>query len=111
MSYMYRQPEIKNPRSRSDWNKRASSGRSYELASARGPVPGRNDLTLVILFFGVAAELLVPWTVIWLSDLFVFDVPVWAAWAIFGGPLALGLLVLVVYRALRTLVREPARSS
>lgn len=54
------------------------------------------DPVTVILSIGLAAEVILPWAVIWLSDLFFFDVPVWSHWVIFGGPPALSLLAMAM---------------
>ena len=40
---------------------------------------------------GLAGEVIVPWMTIWLSSWLDFDVPHWALWPIFGGPIVLGL--------------------
>ena len=54
-----------------------------------------------ILGVGLALEALVPWAMIWLSDAFVFDVPAWSRWVVFGAPLVLSIVALGLYLALR----------
>ena len=56
---------------------------------------------LVGMAVGLAGEVIVPWATIWLSDWLVFDVPHWALWPIFGGPIALGLSSALVVRFLQ----------
>jgi len=108
MSHMQRQSEIRNLRSHEEWSPRTSLRQADRRSNSRASRLEKPDLTVPILFFGVAAELIVPWLVIWLSDLLVFDVPMWATWLAFGGPLALGLLVLAIYRVFRAWPAQPA---
>jgi hypothetical protein len=68
------------------------------------------DPTTVILFTGLVAEVIVPWAVIWLSDLFFFDVPAWSQSIIFGGPPALGLLAMLIHLDLRRWSKQLLRA-
>jgi hypothetical protein len=68
------------------------------------------DPVTVILFTGLVAEVILPWAVIWLSDMFFFDVPAWSQWVIFGGPAVLSLLPMLVYWDLRTWSKQPRRA-
>ena len=55
-----------------------------------------------ILALGIAGEVIVPWAVIELSDLVLFNVPFWALWPIFAGPLTLALATALVVWLVRT---------
>lgn len=68
------------------------------------------DPVRVILFTGMVAEVILPWAVIWLSDMFFFDVPVWSQWVIFSGPAVLSLLAMLVYWDLRTWSKQARRA-
>ena len=68
------------------------------------------DLVVVILFTGLVAEVILPWAVIWLSDMFFFDVPAWSQWVIFGGPAALSLLATLILWDGRTGSQPPVRA-
>jgi hypothetical protein len=48
------------------------------------------------------AEFILPWAAIWLSNIFLFHIPEWSLWLLFGGRPALSLLVMLTYWALRT---------
>jgi hypothetical protein len=74
--------------------------------------PGREpiDPVVVILCIGLAAELILPWAVIWLSDVFVFDIPAWLPWLVFGVPAALSLLAVLVYLTSRKRSQQPVRA-
>jgi hypothetical protein len=65
------------------------------------------DPVPVILAAGLAAEMVLPWAVIWLSDVFMFDTPDWLRWAIFGAPPALGFLAALTYWVARARSRQP----
>ncbi len=39
-----------------------------------------------ILAVAVTAEVVLPWVLIEISNLFVFDIPDWSLWAIYVGP-------------------------
>lgn len=62
----------------------------------------RTNLIFVVLCTGLIAEIVLPWGAIWLSDIFFLDVPPWCLWLLFGGPLALSLLAMLLHWALRT---------
>lgn len=49
-----------------------------------------------ILALGIAGEVIVPWAVIELSNLVFFNVPFWALWPIFAGPITLALATALV---------------
>ncbi len=42
----------------------------------------------------LAAEVLLPWCLVWLSDRFLFDIPGWSLWLVFAGPHVAGLGVI-----------------
>ena len=42
--------------------------------------------TITILVAGLILEVALPWAVMWLSDVFCFDIPGWSLWLVFGGP-------------------------
>lgn len=48
-----------------------------------------------ILGAGLVAEFVLPWTLIGLSDMFLFDTPAWSLWAVFGGPPAITLVAIL----------------
>ena len=56
-------------------------------------------VVMLILCAGLAIEAILPWVVIWLSDVFLFDIPAWSCWLVFGAPPALGVLALGLYYA------------
>ena len=68
------------------------------------------DPIIVIVATGLAAAVIVPWAVIWFSDLFFFDVPAWSQWVIFGGPAALSLLATLILWDMRTRSQQPVRA-
>jgi hypothetical protein len=68
------------------------------------------DPAVVVLGAALAAGLILPWAVIWLSDFFVFDTPDWLRWVVFAGPLALGLLATLIYAASRAWPRHSFRT-
>ena len=45
-----------------------------------------------IVAVGLAAEVLLPYGLLWLSDEFLFDIPDWALWFAFGGPPVAGVV-------------------
>ena len=45
------------------------------------------------LFGGIVIAAALPMLTIYLSDLFLFDIPKWAAWPLIGVPLLAGLLI------------------
>ena len=80
-------------------------------ASRRKPamdraVGGSASVVMLILCAGVALGAVLPWAMIWLSDVFVFDTPAWLRWLVFGAPPALSLLGLVLYQALGAASRQ-----
>jgi hypothetical protein len=52
---------------------------------------------IVIFCTGLMAEFILPWAVIWLSNVFFFDIPGWSPWLLFGGPPALSLLAMLIH--------------
>jgi hypothetical protein len=62
----------------------------------------RTSPVIVICCIGLMAEVFLPWAVIFLSNMFVFDVPGWSVRLIFGGPPALSLAAALIHWALRT---------
>jgi hypothetical protein len=83
-------------------SKSMTSVQSAPDVSAQNPArPQPINPIVVIGAIGLAAEVMLPWALIWLSDTFFFDVPSWSQWVVFGGPPALSLLAAFVYRASR----------
>ena len=70
----------------------------------------RTSPIIVIFFVGLMAEFILPWAVIWLSDMLFFDIPGWSLWLLFGGPPALSLLAMLIHWALRTWSKQPLRA-
>jgi hypothetical protein len=70
----------------------------------------RTGPIIVIFCVGLMAEFILPWAVIWLSDMFFFDIPGWLLWLLFGGPPALSLLAMLIHWALRTWSKQPLRT-
>jgi hypothetical protein len=70
----------------------------------------RTDPITVIVATGLAAGVIVPWAVIWVSDLLFFDVPAWSQWVIFGGPATLSLLATLILWDGRTGSQPPVRA-
>jgi hypothetical protein len=101
------QPEDHAQAGRRDWHPAASGRRkrhrSREYQAARGPA----DPIIVTLLAGLVAEVVVPWAVIWLSDVLFFDVPAWSLWLVFGVAPALTFLAALIQCALRTWGRQP----
>jgi hypothetical protein len=62
---------------------------------------------MVICCTGLMAELILPWVVIWLSDMFFFDIPGWSLWRLFSGPPALSLAAVLIHLALRIWLKQP----
>jgi len=62
---------------------------------------GPAGAVMVILCAGLALEAILPWAVIWLSDVFLFDIPAWSYWLVFSVPPLLSVLALGLYQALR----------
>jgi hypothetical protein len=69
-----------------------------------------SDALTVIVATGLAAAAIVPWAVIWVSDLFFFDVPAWSQWVIFGGPVALSLLAALIRWDVRAWSQQPVHA-
>jgi hypothetical protein len=61
----------------------------------------------VILGAGMVAEFILPWALIGLSDLFLFDTPAWSTWAVFGTPPVITLVAVLG----RLVVARRARGS
>jgi hypothetical protein len=54
------------------------------------------DPIIVTLLVGLVTEAVLPWAAIWISDVFVFDIPIWSLWVVFSVPPVLtGLVVLI----------------
>ena len=62
----------------------------------------RTSPVIVIFCIGLMAEFILPWTVIFLSNMFVFDIPGWSVWLIFGCPPALSVAAALSHWGLRT---------
>jgi hypothetical protein len=97
MSNAHSQMQVRTLRKQREWNPRAVAVAEHNGAS-RGEQGERPiSVTTLILFLGVAGELVIPWVVIWLSNVFLFDVPPWLTWLSFGGPLGIGLFAMLAY--------------
>jgi membrane protein implicated in regulation of membrane protease activity len=70
----------------------------------------RTSPIIVIFCIGLMAEFILPWAVIWLSDMFFFDIPGWSLWLLFGGSPALSLLAMLIHWALRKWSKTPLRA-
>jgi hypothetical protein len=68
------------------------------------------DPAIVILGIGLVAEIALPWAVIWLSDIFFFDIPAWSRWVVFGAPAALSVLATLIYWAFGNRQKQAARA-
>jgi hypothetical protein len=55
---------------------------------------------IVIFCAGLMAEFILPWAVIWFSDIFFFDIPAWSLWLLFGSSPAISLLAMLIHWAL-----------
>ena len=75
----------------------SASNRKPAMDRARGEPAG---VAALILCVGLALEAILPWAMIWLSDVFVFNTPAWSRWLVFGAPPVLSILALVLYQAL-----------
>jgi len=51
---------------------------------------------MVVVSAGLAAEVILPWSIIWLSDIYMFDIPGWSLWPLFAGVPALSVLAVLV---------------
>jgi hypothetical protein len=69
------------------------------------------DPVTVILSTGLAAEVIVPWAVVWLSDILLFDFPTWSPWVVFGAPPVLSLLAMLIHWDLQKWSKQPLRAS
>lgn len=58
--------------------------------------PDRNAIQLIVAA-GLASEFILPWLLIGLSDLLLFDVPAWSLWAVLGGPPVATLAAVAAY--------------
>ena len=94
----------------------ARAGRSewtpaeFRRHKPRGSQPPRGaaDPIFAILLVGLAAEAVVPWAAIWLSDWLVFNIPVWSLWLVFGVPAALTCVAVLIHWVLRATARRHA---
>jgi hypothetical protein len=90
------------------WNATARGlGRLGSVNPARREPP---HPFIVVLCIGLTAEAVLPWSVIWLSDTFLFDIPGWSLWLIFGAPAALTVLAVLTCRATQIMCTSRARS-
>jgi hypothetical protein len=110
MSNTHHQTEIRTLRKQREWSPRAVAARAHDRPLGRDQGGRPVSVTTLILFFGMAGELVIPWLVIWLSDAFVFDVPEWLTWLSFAGPLAIGLFAILVYWTIRASRVVPAHA-
>jgi hypothetical protein len=103
-----RQSERTGPRTRPDGQSRTPiptklpklamypARRATAYRARRGPA----GAVMLILSAGLALEAILPWVVLWLSDVFFFDTPAWSRWLVFGVPPVLCVLALLLYRVL-----------
>jgi hypothetical protein len=82
----------------------------HQNRAQSAPGPGPCPTPTLVLGFGLAGEVIVPWSVIWLSDVLLFDVPTWALWPLFAGPAALAALTLLIRQSVHVAARWMARS-
>jgi hypothetical protein len=68
-----------------------------EIAATSAPT----SPAVLILGAGAVAEFVLPWALIGLSDLFLFDTPAWSVWTAFASPPAITLAALLAYHALK----------
>ena len=86
-----------------------SMRQAHQSVSDRAAQQPTDPIT-VIVSTGLAVAVILPWAVIWVSDLFFFDVPAWSQWVIFGGPAALSLLATLILWDMRTWSQPPVRA-
>jgi hypothetical protein len=65
---------------------------------------------IAIFCIGLMVESILPWSLIWLSDVFFFDVPGWSLWLLFGGPPTLSLLAILIHWVLRRSASPASRA-
>jgi hypothetical protein len=110
MTKIGRQSGERSPSRRVEWEPTTSirqAGHQQVTYRARGrPI----DPVIVILLAGLAAEIILPWAVLWLSDVFFFDIPAWSQWLVFGFPPALTVLAMLMQWALRTRSTQASRA-
>lgn len=104
-------PEDRVQVGRSEWNPPASWQWEYHGPPMHQAPGGATDPIVVTLLAGLAAEAVVPWAVIWLSDALVFNVPAWSLWLVFGVPAALTLLAVLIQWVLRVWPRQAVRAA
>jgi hypothetical protein len=80
------------------------------IAPENAMLRDRTGPIIVIFCAGLMAEFILPWAVIWLSDMFFFDIPGWLLWLLFGGPPALSLLAMLIHWALGTWSKQLLRT-
>jgi hypothetical protein len=71
---------------------------------------GRTSPIIVICCIGLMVEFILPWAVIWLSNMFFIDISRWSLWLLFGGPAALSLAAILIHWALRIWSKQPPRA-
>jgi hypothetical protein len=106
-----RQPEDRVQAGQSESNSAASGRRGRHGPRRSRARRGAADPIIVTLLAGLAAEVVGPWAVIWLSDALVFDIPAWSLGLVFGVPAALTILAVVIQRALRAWSRQAMRAA
>jgi hypothetical protein len=106
-----RQPKDHADPGRSDWNSAASSRRKRRRPHEYGPPRGPANPIIVTLLVGLAAEVVLPWAAIWLSDMLVIDMPTWSLWLVFGVPPALTFLAVLIQWTLRAWLCQPLRAT
>ena len=59
---------------------------------------------------GAAAEVILPWALLELSNHFIFDIPPWSLWLVFGGPPAIACLTFIVDLMIRAAGQKAVES-
>lgn len=72
--------------------------------------PDELSPTITILAAGLIVEVALPWTVMWLSDIFYFDIPACFLWFLFGGPPLVSFSAALAYCIVRTRAVRTSRA-
>lgn len=110
MTKIGRQSGERGPITRVEWEPATSMRQAGHQPVTRRARSGPIDPLIVILLAGLAAEMILPWAVLWLSDVFFFDIPTWSQWLVFGFPPVLTVLVVLMQWALRTRSTQASRA-
>jgi hypothetical protein len=110
MTKIGRQSGDRGPIRRVEWEPTTSIRQASHQSVTYRPRSGAIDPVIVILLTGLAAEMILPWVVLWLSDVFFFDIPAWSQWLVFGFSPALTVLAVLTHWALRTRRTQASRA-